>query len=66
MPLHVLRVVALEIAVTGHLKVDDEGHDLAGGQARPTTAPVGLAEELLPLWRAKCLAEIIDSDEKVQ
>ena len=66
MPLHVLRVVALEVAVTRHVKVDDEGHDLAGGQARPATGPVSWAEELWPFLGAKRLAEIIDSDEKVQ
>ena len=66
MPLNILGVISLEVAIARQMKVDDDCHDLAGGQTRFTAGSTSMAQELLGPLDGKHLAEIIDMDEKVQ
>lgn len=62
----VLSIVGLKIAIAGHVEVDDDRHDLAGGQARFAAGSIDPTQKRLCHLSGDCLAEIIDSDEKVQ
>jgi hypothetical protein len=62
----VLGIVGLEIAIAGHVEVNDDRHNLAGGQARLATRPIRPAQNRLKLLNGMHLAIIIDIDEKVQ
>lgn len=59
-------VVGLEVTIVGHVKVDDDRHDLAGGERRLATGFVPATQEMLWSVNRDGLAEIIDIDEKIQ
>lgn len=62
----VLGVIGLEIAIAGHVEVNDDRHVLADGQARLATGTIRPAQNRLWELDGKHLAKIIDIDEEVQ
>lgn len=62
----ILGVIGLEIAIAGHVEVNDDRHDLADGQARFATGTIHPAQSRMWLLDGKHLAKIIDIDEEVQ
>src|SRR5688572_22839042 len=62
--LHVLRVVGLEIPVAHLMKVNQDGHDLAGMQLSSSAALLKTALQQFGFPKAgKCQPKIIDSAE---
>lgn len=60
-----VRVVGLEIAVAGLMKVDQQRHDLARAQlGSPLAGPFAAAEQLCFPDGKKGLTEIIDMTEQ--